>query len=325
MPQKTTLTKVPDYSVEKSFSEEPMAPSSRSLPKCFIPCKSVDVDNFNSPLTLRWLDLHTAPIDGEDETGAHPYQAAALGRYLHGLSSVGDTILAMTSLAPEASDTPSGLRDRVFGIIEDALFELPQVYTPALVDLLRSFDIVPGADETGNPIWNGIKSFGHSWSDSWRQSHWREALKTRDPRTRDTRRAAHVHHAFVEATCATAGTGINSQAPDSAEGGVLPLSWGYDCLSDALEQQESVIWDFEVPAAAIWIRVAGRRIVEGATSNETSWALEREGRLWPPGPMSINRWQFWLNRLDGAKTFGGETRRAVEDALACAKDMALVE
>ncbi|OAA77141.1 hypothetical protein LEL_03964 [Akanthomyces lecanii RCEF 1005] len=326
VPQKTAPTKAPEHSLKSSIQKpRPMAPSRKELSGGFITCKSVDIDNFNSPLTGGWLDRHTAPMDGEDETGAHPHQVAALGRYLHGHSDVKDTVAAMTSSAPEVSDTDSGLRDRVFGIIEDALFELPQDYTPALVALLRELDTVPGVNDTGSPLWKGVKSFGHSWSDSWKQSHWREALETRDPRTRDKRRAAHVHRAFVEATCAMAGTGLNSQAPDSAEDGVLPLSWGYECLSDALEQQEGVVWDFEVPASAVWIRVAGRRIVEGAMSKETSWALEREGRLWPPGPMSIDRWHFWLKRLDGAKKFGGDTCRAAENALACAREMTLAE
>lgn len=126
-----------------------------------------------------------------------------------------------------------------------------------------------------------------------------------------------MHRAFVEATCAVV-------APGGPEDGVLPLSWGYECLSDALESPEDVVWDFEVPASAVWIRIAGRRIVAGAMRKETSWALERGGRLWPPGSMSIDRWQFWLKRLDAAKDFGGDARTAAESALARVRDMALI-
>ncbi|TQV95343.1 fungal specific transcription factordomain-containing protein [Cordyceps javanica] len=291
-------------------------------------CKSVDVDHFNLPLTSEWLDAHTAPVDGEAETGALPLQAAALGRYLHGESNVKDTVAALTAPAPDVSESEADLRDRVFGIIEDALFELSENYTPALVALLRELDAVPGVDDAGRPIWKGLKSFGDSWSDSWKQSHWRKALATRDRLSRELRRDAHVHRAYVEAACAVAGAGVvNAQqaAPGSAEDGILPLSWGYECLSDALERQEDVVRDFEIPAAAVWIRVAGKRLVDGATRKETSWALEREGRLWPPGPMSIDRWRFWLKRLEEAKSFGGAASEAAESALAHVRETGLPE
>ncbi len=82
-----------------------------------------------------------------------------------------DAVTALTTPAPEAEDTKADLRHRIFGIVEDALFELSDNCTPALVILLRELATVPGLD---------LKHFGDSWSDSWKQSHWREALKTRD-------------------------------------------------------------------------------------------------------------------------------------------------
>ncbi|KAJ5545089.1 hypothetical protein N7535_006524 [Penicillium sp. DV-2018c] len=257
-------------------------------------CKSIDLDGFGSAADDAWFDQHTAPMDGEEETGVHPHQAAALKAYLNGDSKPSQTAAALTK--PHASEKKTDLRDRIVGILEDALYELPQSHTPALVDLLKELSQLPD-EEDGEPVWKDLKSFGHSWADGWKQGHWRKALTTRDPATRAKRREAHVHLAFVEASCAMAAPGPN------AEDGLLPLSWGYECISDALECQDAVL-DFEVPAAAVWIKVAGERLREGAKKGEASWALKREGRLWKAGPMSMDRWNFWLQRLEEIEKIG---------------------
>ncbi|PLN80207.1 hypothetical protein BDW42DRAFT_171415 [Aspergillus taichungensis] len=250
-----------------------------------ITCKSIDLDGFGSAADDAWFDHHTAPMDGEEETGAHPHQAVALKAYLEGDSTPFETAAAM--VRPYGSERKTDLRGRVLGIIEDALFELPQRHTSALVVLLNELGRL--LDEEGG--WKFSKSFSDSWSDAWKQSHWREALVTRDPATRAKRREAHVHRAYVEASCAMVAPGPN------AEDGLLPLSWGYECISEALERRQAV-WDFEVPAASVWIQVAGERLREGAEMGEKCWALEKEGRLWAAGPISMDRWNFWLKRLE---------------------------
>ncbi|KAL3471428.1 hypothetical protein BJX99DRAFT_237410 [Aspergillus californicus] len=268
-------------------------------------CKSVDVDGFGSAADDAWFDYHTAPMDGEDETGAHPYQVAALKAYLQGDSTPSETAAIMTK--PCNPDKKTDLRRRIHGIIEDALFELPKTHTAALITLLKELSQLPD-EEDGEPVWINDKHFGHSWSDIWKPMHWRGAVATRDPTTRAKRCEAHVHLAFVEASCAMAAPG-----PD-AEDGILPLSWGYECLSEALECQDPV-WDFEVPAAAVWIKIAGDRLIEGAKKGEQSWALERPGRLWLPGPMSMDRWNFWLERLEEIERIGKAISTTASEAL----------
>lgn len=91
------------------------------------------------------------------------------------------------------------------------------------------------------------------------------------------------------------------------------MSWGYECISDALESRDGVVWDFEVPAAAVWLRVARQRLREGAKNGETSWALEREGRLWAPGPMSEDRWNFWMARMEEMEHIGSAITKAARE------------
>jgi hypothetical protein len=230
-------------------------------------CKSIELDGFGSAADDAWFDRHTAPMNGEEETGAHTYQAAALKAYLEGDSKPSETAVAITK--HYASEKKTDLRSRVLGIIEDALFELPKSHTPALVDLLKELSQLTD-EEDGVPVWKSLEGFGNSWSDGWKQSHWREALATRNPVTRAKRREAHVHLAFVEATCAMAAPGPN------AEDGLLPLSWGYECISEALECQDAV-WDFEVPAAEVWIKVAGERLREGAKKGRSPGRWREKG------------------------------------------------
>lgn len=94
----------------------------------------------------------------------------------------------------------------------------------------------------------------------------------------------------------------------------MPLSWGYECLSDALECQDAVL-DFEVPAAAVWVKVAGARLKEGAERGERSWALERDGRLWSAGPMSLERWEFWMRRFEEIEDVGNGIINAASEGL----------
>ncbi|UNI25018.1 hypothetical protein JDV02_010726 [Purpureocillium takamizusanense] len=284
-------------------------------------CKSVDLDGFGSPADDAWFASQTAPVDGEEKTGAHPHQVEALRRYLDGQTTSNETAAAITKPSPDdASEAKADLRDRVFGLMENALFQLPQSHTAALVALLKDIDAQDGQEEAEDgaaPLWKGLKSFGDSWSDSWKQAHWRKALSTRDPATRGRRRDAHVRRAVVEATCAVAGSSAEKkeEATNSAEDGLLPLSWGYECISDALESRDGVVWDFEVPAAAVWLRIARARLLQGAKKGETSWALEREGRLWAPGPMSEERWNFWMERMEEMKRIGNAITKAASSGL----------
>ncbi|KAJ5189906.1 hypothetical protein N7491_008053 [Penicillium cf. griseofulvum] len=112
-------------------------------------CKSIDLDGFGSTADDAWFDQHTAPIDGEEETGVHPHQATALKAYLKGDSKPSETAAALTK--PYNSEKKTDLRGRIEGILEDALFKLPESYIPALVDLLKELSRLPD-EEDGKPV-----------------------------------------------------------------------------------------------------------------------------------------------------------------------------
>ena len=56
--------------------------------------------------------------------------------------------------------------------------------------------------------------------------------------------------------------------------------------------------DFEIPAAAKWIAIAGKRLHAGAVGGEESWALERQRDCGKKcKSMNLERCSFWKERL----------------------------
>lgn len=231
-----------------------------------------------------WFNEKTAPYgdagepcypdeDGyyRDQDGCHPVEAQALKDYCHMKINATEAARAITRPIEDAKD-PGGNLYRLWGLLIDALVELPATQVPALIQLLGAIQQLPEPDLAGRPdkkkpaygcLWRGLSNFGHMWADEHRQDHWRSSLPTSDSEERADLRAQHVRKAEVEARLAT------------ADVGAIPMDWGYECIADALERRDAVL-DVEVPAAAAWIAIAGKRLYAGAVNGEESWALKRQ-------------------------------------------------
>ncbi|KAA6406615.1 MAG: hypothetical protein FRX48_09547 [Lasallia pustulata] len=123
------------------------------------------------------------------------------------------------------------------------------------------------------------------WADEHKPDDWRRTLAGSDPTKGAQLRAQHVRKAEIEAQLAVADVGD------------IPLDWGYDCIADALESYNTVL-DFEIPAAAKWIAIAGKRLHAGAVGGKESWALERQRDCGKECKlMNLERWSFWEERL----------------------------
>ena len=130
------------------------------------------------------------------------------------------------------------------------------------------------------------------WAEEHKQDHWGYTIFLEGSAKYDDQRTKHIRKANIEAQLAIANIGS------------IPLDWGYDCIANALERRDAII-DFEVPAAAQWIMVAGDRLHSGAVQGKESWALERKRdfQQWN-AKMSLDRWSFWVKRM---VELGGET------------------
>lgn len=140
--------------------------------------------------------------------------------------------------------------------------QFPESQVPALIQLIDTIQNLPNPDLTGKTtpetpvdgfLWRGLPGFGHMWADGHKRDDWRRTLAAENFESRAKMRSTHVRKAEIEARLVV------------AEVGGIPLHWGYDCIADALEHRDAVP-DFEVPAAARWITIAGDRLYVGAVN-----------------------------------------------------------
>ncbi|KAI4191794.1 MAG: hypothetical protein LQ348_003419 [Seirophora lacunosa] len=240
----------------------------------------------------RWLQEQIAP-DGVEEDGCHPDEARALEDHCCRTTEAIEAAKAIVQPI-EQSEDPGAHLYRLWNLLIDALMQLPETQIPSLVQLLDAIQKLPKPDLKGREVtphghlWEGLPGFGHMWADEHKQGHWRDSLAAalKEGANRMELRAAHVRKANVEARLTAAGIGR------------MPLDWGYECIADALERQGAVV-DFEMPAAAEWLEVAGDQLYAGVRTGCTSRALERRrdfGR--ENAVMTVERWLFWKQRLE---------------------------
>lgn len=211
----------------------------------------------------------------------------------------------------EHSEDPGASLYRLWGLLIDALVELPASHVPSLIELLDAIQQRSGPDRTGRRpentprdgfLWRKLPGFGHMWADEHKRDDWRRTLAASNPAKRAELRADHVEKAGIEAQLAVANVGG------------IPLDWGYDCIADALERCNAVL-DFEIPAAAEWIAIAGKRLYAGAVNGQGSWALERQRDFGQEAKqMSLARWSFWAERMDQLLQQSAATSNAAKAA-----------
>lgn len=257
-----------------------------------------------------WFNEKLAP-DGDTEDGCHPSETQALKDYYHKKTSAKEAAQAITRPIIELKDPGDNLY-RLWGLLIDALVELPATHTPALIQLLDAIQQLPEPDMTGRRteqmpwggfLWRELPGFGHMWADMHKRDDWRDTLAVSDSLNRADLRAEHIKKADIEARLTVANVGG------------IPLDWGYECVADALESHHAVL-DFEISAAARWIAIAGKRLYAGAVAGEESWALKRPRDFGKEGSaMSLERWSFWEKRLAELSQQCGAARDAAEGAV----------
>ncbi|KAK8064964.1 hypothetical protein PG997_011711 [Apiospora hydei] len=190
------------------------------------------------------------------------------------------------------SNDPDGDLHRLWGLLADALMELPEPAMNQLLDLISAIENLPAPDLSAVPqenlpahgiLWRGLPGFGHQWSDESPSLY-----------------------------CWSEGTGRVGLAG-------LETSWGYECVTDALERSKADL-NTEVPKACAWLVILGDRFQEDAEKLEGCWALERKGDLWKGEDqkrMTKERWDFWIQRLKEIADNDAVSSRAREAARQC--------
>ena len=256
-----------------------------------------------------WFQEKIAP-DSDTEDGCHPPAAQALKAYLRHQTDAKSGAQSMTQPIITATNPRDELW-RLWTLLEDALVELPESEIDNLLHLIKAIEDLPEPDFSALPpnhhpphgkLWKELPGFGHLWSDGY-QGGLQNILARSDPSERDQLRNQHVRKAYVEARLAVAGLAG------------IPLDWGYETVTNALEFRDAVL-DFEVPAALQWLVVARRCILADADVRKQSWALERDSSLWKGEKvMTHRRWAFWVDRLSKLRDESEVVRNAVDYAL----------
>jgi hypothetical protein len=254
-------------------------------------------------MTDAWYSSKIAPEHDPDD-GCHEEQADALKAYIHQNITSIEAAQRLTCPVIIALD-PRGEVCQLYGLIQDALVELPPAHTEPLLSLLHAIEALPSPNFTPlqqatrpkieEELWKGLSGFANIWADtSYRSGSWKLDADATVGAARSAFRADHVRRTEIEARLVMA---------DLAG---IPIGWGYEVVVNALEG-EDVLLDFEVPAAAEWFDVCAERFSEGAERGEKNYAME-EG-------MSVIRWEGWGKRLRELEGIGGFVGRAAQKAL----------
>ncbi|XP_014553931.1 hypothetical protein COCVIDRAFT_106257 [Bipolaris victoriae FI3] len=171
------------------------------------------------------------------------------------------------------SEFPTKDLARLHVLLLDALVELPD-HTEPLLALLQAIENLPEPDFTAvqpdkrphEKFWKGLPNFANQWYDiSYRSGSWKmDAEETSGPK-RDALRNEHIRRAEVEARLAIA---------DIAG---IPTDWGYEVIDSALGRD--LLLDFELPAAAEWLAICGKRFRQGAEEGEETYALQVQSEV----------------------------------------------
>lgn len=239
-----------------------------------------------------WFTDRTAPESDKDD-GCHPQEAEVLKKYLRGNIATASEAARAITLPIENESDPIVDVPRLWGLLIDALTDLP-ASRQKVIQLLEAITELPPPSQAGEKgpkqlqfqaLWRELLGFGHLWADLYHTDRWRRLVKTCSPAERVGFRREIQTTAAVEAQLVLAHLGD------------IPLAWGHDCICDALEKSDAVV-DVEVPAAAEWLKVVGKRIYGEIPEAETNYALASWRDLWKAGEkMSEERWKFWKERL----------------------------
>jgi hypothetical protein len=133
----------------------------------------------------------------------------------------------------------------------------------AIENLLEpDFSAVEKHNRPYDKPWSGLGGFGHMCSDVYQSSSWKTNAEVAKGLERDKLRHKHIRIAEIETTMVVAGLGG------------LPIDWGYETVVNILESSNALL-DFELPAAAQWIIICGKRFRQRAEKGEESWVFKR--------------------------------------------------
>jgi hypothetical protein len=250
----------------------------------------------NTIMSDYWFTSKLAP-----EQENHPKEVEALKDYLRRKTTAPEAAQAITRPTILAGDPRDDI-PRLHVLLLDALVDLPD-HIESLLALLQAIENLPEPNFTvsqsgkmpQHKFWKGLPGFATRWYDvNYRSGSWKMDAEAASGSTRDALRDEHIRRAEIEGRLVMA---------DLAG---IPIGWGYEVVDDALGSD--ALLDFEVPAAAEWLVICGKRFRKGAEGGEKSYVFGDEGMNW-------KQWSLWEARLKELQAQAGVVQRAATKAL----------
>ena len=253
-----------------------------------------------------WFDAQIAPDDDPDE-GNPRDEVQALKEYYYKKTTAEQAASAIVQPVLNSSDPDEELYP-LWNLLIEALIEWPEAQIPALIQLLSAMEELPEPDVTGwpkkpwqgRPVWRKLYQFNYCWYDFLASFRFES---DRDPARRAKEQPRYIRAAEI---------GARLHMADICD---LPLDWGYQCCSDALESSSAVL-GFQIPAAAKWILIAGGLMYKEAMAGVEYIYLKHQSHDlgWNSKVMDRERWMFWEKRME-EMTESPETRDAAKPAV----------
>ncbi|KAI4869214.1 hypothetical protein F4820DRAFT_464284 [Hypoxylon rubiginosum] len=282
-----------------------------------------------------WFEEHLSRSDLEHESlkSFSDSEVTQLKSYHRGEASADEAACALTRPITNSSIYPLGgysdhsrALSQLWGLLIDALIEWPPGQTPSLIALLLAIKEAPGhihageaTDDEEKPLsWSNLPYFDRVWSDNHWMSPGQITRRCPDAATRELARNVYIKQQDVEAQLVAAqvfaeGTRALRYLVKTFEREPQPDD-NLDAADDSLADSQIKL-DFQIPAAAQWVKHCGQELYVSLLNNEM------EGWDELPSPVSfdkpVERWSFWEKRLFAISRNGLDetTREAAELAV----------
>jgi hypothetical protein len=288
-------------------------------------------------MSLAWYDQAVAP-DGDSEDGCRPEEAQALRMYLDDKIEVKEAARLLTKPTESSQDPGAGLPN-LWGLLQDALIELPNSQSK-IVHLLQTMRELPNFDldllrkERSGPLenpnsslWQKLPSFANQWYDTnwwYYQNQWRDKPSLFESVDKVNQIANLARSEALLAQTDILGERARyeglSRLCDTLEDSTAILEIELYAVREWLLNAQNLLRDMSQTPRMHYLLYSNLDFTEKIAKKEMHPAVKNKRSLWKgPGGTSPERWNFWKERLqylEGHVILDGATKKVAREALA---------
>ncbi|KAH0035032.1 hypothetical protein KCU78_g2137, partial [Aureobasidium melanogenum] len=287
-------------------------------------------------MSQAWYDNAIAP-DGNSEDGCRPEEAQALRLYLDDKIDVAKAARLITA-PTEASQDPGADLPNTWGLLQDALIELPdsQQKVVRLISNIRDlpdFDLDSGGKKRSGPLqslssslWYNLPSFANHWYDGnwwYYQNEWRKKphLYTSQEKLNQIANLSRAEALFAHTVILGERVKYEglSRLCDTLEDSKAAIKIEIHAVREWLLNARDLLYDMSRTPRTHNRLFSNSDIRDKIAKHEMHVSVKNERDLWQgSGGSSLERWKFWKQRLKDLQDDDDqdeETKKAVREAL----------